>query len=253
MGASPKIAPDSQGFAARHTAPVRLFISYASHDREICEALKRHLTPLRDRRVIEEWWDREIPIGGDWNGEIHRKVDDCHIILLVVSPYFLESTYIWSDEVARARERHDKGQVRIFQVRVRYVLDQDLPFPQCQCLPRDGGTICQSPDPDKALADIRAEIEKTIRHEKGRPERPPNPFHPLPGRFGLFAKKMLIVIELAIATLIADGFFRLTLGRPLGLESDAGFDWPTRLSLFGVLCVCWLVIELTAYANKEHQ
>lgn len=51
--------------------------------------LRTHLASLRQRKLIEDRHDRQIPPGGDWNEEIKRQVDEADIILLLISSDYI--------------------------------------------------------------------------------------------------------------------------------------------------------------------
>ncbi len=73
--------------------PVSLFHSYSHRDEEHLDDLREHLAPLRRDGVINEWHDREIGAGGEWKGEIDERLKTADIILLLISPAFLDSDY----------------------------------------------------------------------------------------------------------------------------------------------------------------
>ena len=50
--------------------PIRLFYSYAHEDGEHLEDLKAHLGNLRNQHIIEDWHDRQIIAGDNWEKEI---------------------------------------------------------------------------------------------------------------------------------------------------------------------------------------
>ena len=69
---------------------VEIFCCYAHEDEALLNMLKRHLTPLRRQRLIEVWHDRDISAGTEWEQEIHQHLNAAQIILLLVSPDFLD-------------------------------------------------------------------------------------------------------------------------------------------------------------------
>jgi hypothetical protein len=93
--------------------PVKIFFCYAREDEELLNKLKSHLRPLQREGLIDVWYDREISAGTEWEQEIKQRLDDAQIILLLVSPDFMDSEYCYSIEMKRALERHAKGCVLV--------------------------------------------------------------------------------------------------------------------------------------------
>lgn len=51
---------------------LKIFISYSHHDEKpFVEEFKKHLAPLKDKGLVEEWYDRKILPGEDY----HSKAD----------------------------------------------------------------------------------------------------------------------------------------------------------------------------------
>lgn len=44
---------------------IRLFISYAEEDQELCKKLEEHLSPLKHSKKIATWHNQEIPAGAN--------------------------------------------------------------------------------------------------------------------------------------------------------------------------------------------
>jgi TIR domain len=51
-----------------------------------------------------------MPGGADWEREIERKLRDCDIFILLVSPSSLSSDYVVYKEIPIVRERQKKGE-----------------------------------------------------------------------------------------------------------------------------------------------
>ncbi len=87
--------------------PVKIFFCYAHKDEALLKKLKAHLRPLQRQGLIDVWYDREISAGTEWEHEISQHLDEAQIILLLVSPDFMNSDYCYGTEMKRAMERHD--------------------------------------------------------------------------------------------------------------------------------------------------
>jgi len=50
---------------------LKIFISYSHHDeKHFIEEFKKHLVPLKDKGLVEEWYDRKILPGEDYQSKI---------------------------------------------------------------------------------------------------------------------------------------------------------------------------------------
>ncbi len=87
---------------------VRVFFSYSHKDEKYRDELEKHLTMLKRDGSIETWHDRKIKAGEDWNDKIKQQLETADIILLMISSDFLNSEYIWEQELRIVRERLEK-------------------------------------------------------------------------------------------------------------------------------------------------
>src|SRR5947209_3432439 len=96
--------------------PIKIFICYAHEDELLLNKLKAHLSTLQRHGFIELWHDRDISAGTEWESEITGQLNTAQIILLLVSPSFMESDYCYSTEMKRAMERHGRGETRVIPI-----------------------------------------------------------------------------------------------------------------------------------------
>ena len=66
--------------------------------------------------------------------KIYARLDDAHVVLLLVSAYFFESDFCHSKELKRALERR-QAEVRIIPVVVRPVSLKGTPLAAIQAVP----------------------------------------------------------------------------------------------------------------------
>ena len=64
--------------------PLRLFYSYSHKDAKMRDRLEDHLGMLRRAGHIEQWHDRKIQPGAEWDRQISEHLDKADIILLLV-------------------------------------------------------------------------------------------------------------------------------------------------------------------------
>lgn len=141
------------------TAPLKVFCSYSHRDEEALDTLRKHLSSLRLSGLIEDWHDRNIPAGGDWDAEIRSSLDAADLILLLISADFLHSEYCMQKETARALQWHHAGKATVIPVFLRECVIAGLPFEGIQGTPRDVRWINQQPFTDKAWTEVTQAVE----------------------------------------------------------------------------------------------
>jgi TIR domain len=144
-------------------SPVEIFCCYSRKDQPLLNELKAHLMPLQRQGLVKIWADTDISAGTEWEKEIEKHLDTAQIILLLVSPDFINSDYCYSKEMKRAIERHERGEARVIPVILRHVYWQGL-FGNFQALPKDALPIT---DPnwhnlDRALFNVAEGIRKVV-------------------------------------------------------------------------------------------
>lgn len=82
----------------------KIFISYSHADESSKEEFKRHFVSLINENKISTFDDRELTMGGEWDPELKKKIDECDIMVCLVSVDFLNTRYIMEIEIPRAIE-----------------------------------------------------------------------------------------------------------------------------------------------------
>ncbi len=143
---------------------IEIFCCYARRDQPLLNKLKAHLMPLQHQGLITIWADIDIDAGIEWEKEIKKHLDTAQIILLLISPDFMNSAYCYSIEMKRALERHDRGEARVIPIILRPVYWQGAPFGRLKVLPTDAKPIISSRwySPDEALLNITEGIHKIV-------------------------------------------------------------------------------------------
>ena len=148
----------------RATAPaVYVFTSYAHEDENLLAQLKKHLSPLKRLGVIQEWYDREIKAGTEWRGQIDANLENAQLILLLISPDFMDSDYCYDVEAKRALQRHEGGSARVIPVILRPVMWANTPISKLQALPREGKPVTTWENVDSALLNVVEGIKDAIQ------------------------------------------------------------------------------------------
>ncbi len=144
-------------------AALNAFIAYSHADEIVKNALSKHLKPLTRLKLIEEWHDRKIKPGDEWDKIIIKKLEDSDIILLLVSIDFLNSEYCYDNELERAMERHEAGTARVIPVILRPCSWNHAPFAKLQVLPEGGKAVSKWDDQDEALSHIAESIMQAAK------------------------------------------------------------------------------------------
>ena len=116
--------------------------------------LEKHLSALRRSTMIEAWHDRRIIPGAAVNREIDQHLRCSNLVLLLISPDFMDSDYCYKQEMRSALRRHAKGQVRIIPIILRPVDWLGTPIGKLLALPRDGRPVTTWNRRDDALLDV---------------------------------------------------------------------------------------------------
>lgn len=152
-----------------------VFFSYAHADEILRDQLEKQLALLKRQGVIETWHDRRIGAGAEFAQEIDEHVNSDDIILLLVSPDFLDSDYCYEREMIRALERHDAGEAIVIPVILRPCEWQHAPFGKLNAVPPDGRPVTKFADRDDAMLEVtkalRSAAEKVNAKRSSAPRK----------------------------------------------------------------------------------
>jgi hypothetical protein len=143
------------------SAPI-IFYSYSNDDEDHLQALINHLSLLRSEGKISEWYSKKILPGDDWNESISRQLDLAQIFLLLISPSFMASKYIWDKELKRALERQRSGESLIVPVILTSCDWRTSPFGRFQALPTNGRPVTRWRNHNDAWADVAKGIRAMV-------------------------------------------------------------------------------------------
>lgn len=142
--------------------PVKVFISYSHKDEHHKEALAEHLTMLQRNGVISTWDDRQLVAGDDWKDQISANLEEAELILFLVSPSFLASSYCFDVEFARARAKHAEGSAILVPIFVRASDWKSSDLQAYQGLPKDAEPVAKWPDQDEAWMNVIDGLKKRL-------------------------------------------------------------------------------------------
>ncbi len=94
----------------------KVFISYSHRDAQWMERLKVHLTPLEREGMLDFWIDTDIEPGQQWYDEIEEAIAQAKVAVLLISPDFLASEFIATEEVPRVLAAADKEGLKVIPI-----------------------------------------------------------------------------------------------------------------------------------------
>jgi hypothetical protein len=144
---------------------IEVFICYSSEDEQMLQELMKQLKVLQQQGVITIWHQRSIKAGTEWKREIDLHLNQAELILLLISPDFMNSDYCYSVEMMRAMQRHRQGDACVIPIILRPVHWQGAPFAELQVLPKGAIPIANEKwhHPDDAYYNVVEGIIEMLR------------------------------------------------------------------------------------------
>jgi hypothetical protein len=161
-------------------AGIKVFLSYAHRDEALQKEFAEHLGALKREGIIQVWWDHQIPLGSNWDEEISRELETADLILLLVSPSFLNSPFCYEKEMRRAVERHKAGGACVIPIILRACHWEPAPFAQIQGMPKNMKPVTSWPkgERDAVWAEIAKGIHQAAKVCAARQEASTGSFNP---------------------------------------------------------------------------
>jgi hypothetical protein len=147
----------------------KVFISYSHADDRLRKKLDDHLALLKRQGIISTWFDRMIAVGQDIDNSISRELEEADIVLLLVSPDFIKSSYCYDLEMKRAMERHLAGSCRVVPVILHHCDWQGTAFGKLKATPQDGRPINSFRDKNIAFLQVAQDIRAAATPASGPP------------------------------------------------------------------------------------
>ena len=142
---------------------MRAFISYSRKNEGHLVRLKSHLYYLTPEQFIEDWTDNEIGAGKGIDNEIEQNIKEAKLILLLVSPDFINSPYC-SKELEIAEECEKNNSTRVIPILVESCEGQTIPefISKNKWLPKNGKPVSNWANEDVAWSEIVNELINII-------------------------------------------------------------------------------------------
>ncbi len=142
--------------------PLKMFLGYAPEDTNTLKTLKTHLRLFERAGLIEMWDDQDVAPGEERRKEIERHLSEARIILLLISPAFLDSHDCYDIQMSMALERHEQAEASVIPILLRPCGWQLTPLKGLQPLPRDEEPISRH-NQDDVFLEVSEEIAEVIK------------------------------------------------------------------------------------------
>ncbi len=146
---------------------ITIFYSYAPEDAYYCRELEKHLALLRRQKIIRSWHGLDTQAGAARPDETNRALEAADIVLLLVSPDFMNSDQLYEEQVLPALAQREAGTSVVIPIIVR---DADgwknSEFGKLFALPRDGKSIKASGNSDATFTSIAKDIRDVVERLK---------------------------------------------------------------------------------------
>jgi hypothetical protein len=143
--------------------PVEIFYCYARANEDALLSLQKVLKPLERLKLIQPWHSRQIMPGATVAQEIEAHLDQAQVIILLLSPEFLESDYCCGVKMERVLQLHREARVHLVPVLLHPCLWDVTSLQGLQSLPDGGIPISEWPNQAAAWHDVAVNIHALVR------------------------------------------------------------------------------------------
>jgi len=146
---------------------LKIFIAYSHNDEKpFIDEFKKHLAPLKDKGLVEEWYDRKVLPGEDYQSEINYNLENGDIICLFISASFLDSPNCKKEKKKAIGLRNKKGTqvIPIILSPCGWLDDEDIS--KLLALPTDGKPISTFQNRDEAWLNVYERLKEVIEEER---------------------------------------------------------------------------------------
>ena len=142
----------------------QIFVSYSHKDKKWLTKLTDMLKPLAQRNVISTWDDRQIKAGELWRKKIEHALATAKVAVLLVSPNFLASDFIYRNELPPLLEKAKRGGLAIIWLAVSASVYSETELAQYQAVndPARPLDSLRAPDLNKELVRICQQIKEIV-------------------------------------------------------------------------------------------
>lgn len=143
---------------------IKIFFSFAStpSDKKLFEKLRKHLSSLKRRGLIDIWHDSAISAGSNTGDIIKSYIRTADIIVLLISADFFASEQCYELEMQYAFEQRAIRNAHIIPVLLRPTLWHGFRLEQYNPLPPNGKPVSIWKDLDAALTEVAKGIHRVV-------------------------------------------------------------------------------------------
>lgn len=145
-----------------NTTGLKLFISYSHFDEEHINSFTKHIAPLKNKGIVEEWYDRKITYGKEFQDNIDTNLQDADVICLSISANFLSSSACLKEKAQALELKRKKGVTVIPVILSPCGWLDDEAISSLLALPTDGKPITSFPDTDSAWHNVYEGLKKAL-------------------------------------------------------------------------------------------
>lgn len=88
---------------------LKIFISYSHKDETSVKKFINHISPLKNNGILQEWYDRKIETGEEFQDDIDNNLENADIICLIISDNFLSSKACLEEKDNALKLKEQKG------------------------------------------------------------------------------------------------------------------------------------------------
>ncbi len=143
----------------------KVFLAYAREDEDLKDELLKFTKPLKRSKQIDAFDAGMIGTGQDMNKILDKHFQESKIILLLITPNFINSDDMY-DRMTAAMQRHEDGEAIVIPIYVREALIEDEAFTKLKPLPRNEQFVSQWENQDAAYTDIAKGIRSVVEGMK---------------------------------------------------------------------------------------
>jgi len=148
---------------------LKLFISYSHKDNlagnPYVDQFTRHITPLKENGLIEDWYDRKIVPGKDYETKIDNNLEDADIICLFISANFLSSDECRKEKKKALELRKARGISVMPIILSPCGWTDDQGIHKLLALPTDGKPVSTFQNRDEGWQDVYDGLKRVIKNE----------------------------------------------------------------------------------------
>ncbi|EKD26248.1 MAG: hypothetical protein ACD_79C01299G0003 [uncultured bacterium] len=144
---------------------LKLFISYSHEDENDIKEFIKHISPFKNNGLLNEWHDRKIIPGHDFQDTIDNNLDSADMICLFVSANFLASAACLKEK-NKALELRKKSGIAVIPIILSHCgwLD-DKEISSILSLPTDGKPITDFSDRNAGWKNVYDGLKSAIEQE----------------------------------------------------------------------------------------